>query len=148
MIDRNPPSAPGKSTRESYAAHMDNPVCASCHKMIDVIGLGFEGFDAIGRYRTTDNGRPIDASGIIVGLDDAAEVSFNGAVDLSAKLAASRDVRDCVARQWFHFALERDDVDEDACSLTAIQQGFRQSTNMRDLVVAIATSTSFRYGHW
>jgi hypothetical protein len=135
------------TTRQSYAAHMTNPTCASCHSLMDGIGVGFEEFDAVGRFRTTDHGMPVDATGTFSN-SDLVNARFDGAVQLSALLAESRDVRDCVARQWFHFALARDDVDQDSCSLAAIQSSFRQSTNMRDLVVAIAGSTAFRYARW
>jgi hypothetical protein len=40
--------------------------CASCHKIMDPIGFSMENFDAIGRWRITDDGSPIDASGVLV----------------------------------------------------------------------------------
>jgi hypothetical protein len=137
-----------ETTRQDYESHRTNPACAACHAIMDNVGFGFEEFDAEGRYRTTENGLPIDASGMIVNLDGKSGVPFNGALELNAQLAASLDARNCVARQWFHFALARDDVDDDSCSLRSIQQPFAQVPNMRDLVVAIATSTAFRYAAW
>jgi hypothetical protein len=47
-------------------AHHTNPVCASCHKIFEPIGLGLENFDAVGSWRTQDEGSPIDATGILV----------------------------------------------------------------------------------
>jgi mono/diheme cytochrome c family protein len=54
--------SPGRvlSMRERMAAHRANTVCANCHKLMDPIGLSLENFDAIGRWRTTDNGATID----------------------------------------------------------------------------------------
>jgi hypothetical protein len=46
--------------------HHTNPVCASCHKIFEPIGLGMENFDAIGSWRTLDGDSPIDASGVLV----------------------------------------------------------------------------------
>ena len=46
--------------REKLAAH-SAPACAACHRMMDPLGLAFENFDAIGRFRATDAGKPIDA---------------------------------------------------------------------------------------
>jgi len=60
------PAAGGKvlSMRERMAQHRTNPVCASCHNLMDPIGLSAETFDAIGRWRTRgDDGLPIDAAG-------------------------------------------------------------------------------------
>jgi len=47
--------------RERMLEHRANTVCANCHRLMDPIGLSLENFDAIGRYRTTDGGAPIDA---------------------------------------------------------------------------------------
>jgi hypothetical protein len=46
--------------------HRQNPVCAACHKIMDPIGFSLENFDLIGKYRTTDGGLKIDASGQLV----------------------------------------------------------------------------------
>lgn len=51
------------SMRERMAEHRANPTCASCHTLMDPVGFGLENFDAIGRFRTTEAGVPIDASG-------------------------------------------------------------------------------------
>jgi hypothetical protein len=52
--------------RERMAAHRANPVCASCHKIMDPLGLVLEHFDAVGAWRDQDGGQPIDASGVLV----------------------------------------------------------------------------------
>jgi len=49
--------------RERMEEHRANPVCASCHKLIDPIGLALENFDVTGRWRTLDAGAPIDPVG-------------------------------------------------------------------------------------
>ena len=55
-------SAP-KSVRERMEMHRRNPVCASCHARLDPLGFAFENFDAVGKWRTMDEGTPIDPSG-------------------------------------------------------------------------------------
>ena len=60
------PTATAKSVRERIEQHRANPACASCHKIMDPIGLALENFDAIGRWRTTDEGVKIDGSGQLV----------------------------------------------------------------------------------
>jgi hypothetical protein len=52
--------------REQLAAHRENPSCAGCHAFLDPVGFAFEHFDPVGRYRSEDNGKPIDASGQLV----------------------------------------------------------------------------------
>jgi hypothetical protein len=60
------PTATAKSVRERIEQHRASPACAGCHKIMDPIGLAMENFDAIGRWRTTDEGVVIDASGQLV----------------------------------------------------------------------------------
>ncbi|MEQ9411166.1 MAG: DUF1592 domain-containing protein [Fuerstiella sp.] len=60
------------SVRERLTAHRANPACASCHDLMDPIGFSLENFDAIGRWRETEAGQPVDASG---GLPDGSEFS-------------------------------------------------------------------------
>lgn len=56
-------ASPDASLREQLEKHRADPGCASCHKAMDPLGLGFENFDAIGRWRDSDEGKPVDASG-------------------------------------------------------------------------------------
>ena len=62
-----PPDDAGtaSTTRQKFEQHLNTPVCGACHKTIDGIGFGFENYDAVGAYRTEENGIPVDASGEI-----------------------------------------------------------------------------------
>jgi hypothetical protein len=60
------PTATARSVRERIEQHRANPACAGCHKIMDPIGLALENFDAIGRWRTVDEGVAIDASAQLV----------------------------------------------------------------------------------
>lgn len=55
------------SMRERLAEHRANPACAGCHSLMDPLGFALENFDAVGRWRQTDAGRPIDATGSFPG---------------------------------------------------------------------------------
>jgi Protein of unknown function (DUF1592)/Protein of unknown function (DUF1588)/Protein of unknown function (DUF1595)/Protein of unknown function (DUF1585)/Protein of unknown function (DUF1587) len=137
---------PGQTNRQRYEAAMASPSCAACHRLIDPIGYGLEAFDTVGRYRTVDNGLPVDASGLVVNFD--LPEPFNGAVELAAKLADSTVAKECAAKQWFRFALSRAESEEDACSIGAATRVMENSGNLRELVIEIATSDSFRYARW
>ena len=52
-----------KTLRERLERHRQNPTCASCHNQIDPIGFGLENYDLLGRWRTGEAGKPIDARG-------------------------------------------------------------------------------------
>ena len=54
-----------KSLRERMEVHRADPVCAGCHKVMDPFGFALENFDAIGRWRDTDDGAKIDAAGVL-----------------------------------------------------------------------------------
>jgi len=51
------------SMRAKMAEHRANPACAGCHKLMDPIGFSMENYDAVGRWRTTDEGNPLDVAG-------------------------------------------------------------------------------------
>ena len=63
-LDGNDGEQAPRSLRERLETHRRNPACASCHARMDPLGFALENFDAIGRWRTTDAGRPIDAGGM------------------------------------------------------------------------------------
>ncbi len=75
------------SVRQKMEQHRANPVCAACHKIMDPIGFSLENFDLIGRYRASDGGIPIDATGQLV---DGTKL--NGAASLRMALLGRSDV--------------------------------------------------------
>jgi hypothetical protein len=135
------PPAPGITTRQRFEEHSKSP-CATCHLLFDPIGFAFESYDGIGRYRTTDNGQPVDASGTLqVG---SRTVTFKDATELMPALASSDEVRSCMATQWTRYLLRREETKGDMPSLAAIQKVFRDSSyDMRELLVAIVSSDAF-----
>ena len=54
-----------RTVRERLARHRANPACAACHAPMDPLGFALENFDAIGRWRTSDAGFPVDASAVL-----------------------------------------------------------------------------------
>jgi hypothetical protein len=70
-----------RSMREQMLEHRVNAVCASCHKVMDPVGLALENFDAVGAWRTHEGGSPIDASGEL-----ADGTKINGVVDLRSTI--------------------------------------------------------------
>jgi Protein of unknown function (DUF1588)/Protein of unknown function (DUF1585) len=140
-----PPPSAATSTRERFAQHESDPVCASCHVLMDPIGLAFEHFDPIGKFRDVDGLGPVDATGQIVKAGPDLDGSFNGAVELSNRLAQSAEVQSCVANQWFRFSMGRIESTDDACSMQSLHENFSSSGgNVRDLLARIVLSPSFR----
>lgn len=144
-VNATPPDpVPGSTTREIFEQQTAEPYCAGCHKLINGIGLGFEGYDAIGAFREVENGLPVDQSGEVVGTDVAG--TFDGAVELAHKLAESQQVRDCVATQWFRYSLGRLEGSADECTLGELRQSFADSDyDVRELMLALVQTDAFRY---
>jgi hypothetical protein len=145
VIVTAPEVDPGRPTSERFAAHRANPACAGCHDLMDPIGLGFEEYDGIGRFRTTDGGLAVDDSGHVTGTTDI-DGDFRGARALATELAGSAQVQNCVALQWFHYAFGRPEQAGDRCALQAMDQAFEQSGgDLRELLVALSQTDSFSY---
>lgn len=145
-----PPPPPGVVTdlpvnegnvtmRERLEAHMSEPSCRGCHEMMDPIGFGLENYDGIGRFRTEDNGLPIDASATLDGE------AFDGAASLGALVAQSPDAPHCLVRNLYRHATGHVEVAGEEGALLAIEEAFAESGyRMQDLLVEIVASPAFR----
>ena len=138
------PPADGLTTRERFAEHGNQECAKGCHAIIDPLGFAFEHYDGIGRFRQTDAGKPVDASGKIP--LDGAERSFANARDLTRLLADSPEAQRCFATQMSRFAWNRGDTDLDRGSIDSSINLFQKGGgSIKELLVGIATSRSFRY---
>jgi hypothetical protein len=138
-----PPPSATKTTRERLLMHRVAPDCAACHALMDKLGYGFESFDDIGRYRTTENGVPIDDTAELVGTD--VDGPFKGPVELGKKLAKSVTVQKCLTTQWFRYAMGRNETALDQCTMDAAFKRFQGSDfSIPELVIALVESDGFR----
>jgi len=76
-----------RSVRERLAAHRDKPACRGCHQLMDPVGFSLENYDAVGRWRSEEDGRPIDSAG---GFPDGSE--FDGVEGLEQALTARPEI--------------------------------------------------------
>jgi hypothetical protein len=133
-----------QTNREAFEARTEPATCQGCHRQINGLGYGFETFDAIGAYRTIDNGQPVDASGWILSTDVDGE--YDGPVELSERLSESKQVEWCAALNWFRYANGREETSADACVVDELAEAFTASGgDIRELMAAIATRPEFRY---
>jgi hypothetical protein len=120
--------------------------CAGCHAFINPFGFMQENFDAIGRYRTEDAGKPIDAN-ISVGFLDEGQLTTTSAVDALRGLTRSLRFQQCFTRQLFRFYLGRDEVEGDDPLLRQLffelAQGSSQS--VVGLLRSLAKSTAIGF---
>lgn len=130
------------TNREAYDLITGGDGCIGCHRVINPIGFAFEHFDTLGRFRTTDQEQPVDATGR---LPDGTE--FNGAVQLAHLLAESEGVARCVTRHRIRFAYGAGPESRDTCVEREVLTSFADSGySLRELTVAIATHPRFFQG--
>lgn len=139
------PAGGGETTRQHFTQHSQNPVCATCHRKMDPIGFGFEHYDAFGRFRTQDNGQPVDAHGAIVS-DAGDDVTFEGVAGLTDYLVnqAGDAVNACMVRYWSYFAFGAAGWSEDQCTYSAIaEQAKLDGFAMQSVIKAIPKTARF-----
>ncbi|MEP2776293.1 MAG: DUF1592 domain-containing protein [Luteolibacter sp.] len=126
--------------RETIEEHRDNPDCRACHAQIDPLGFGLENFDAIGRWRTTQNGAPLDTSGATPEGDE-----FEGPVELKKLLLSRKDqfTRNMVEK-FLSYSLGRELTPYDrAVSRSITDQVIAEGGSMNSLIMGIVTSHPF-----
>jgi hypothetical protein len=139
-VNTEPVVDPTLTTRQQLELLTSAPACADCHAKFDPLGLALEHFDSIGRYRETENGIVIDASGT---WEDGTP--FDGAVGLGKVLRGSAKVTECLLRQFYRNVNGRAD---DAYDQPAVE-GMVASLSargyvFRDLVADFIVSDAFR----
>lgn len=137
----DPPAGVAYTKRELLELHMAEPTCATCHALLDPIGLTMENFDAIGKFREMDEGQEIDVAG------DLSGVPFNGPVQLGRLLADMPETAACLATHMYRYATghvensaERDTVLADLITLFQAN-GY----DLRDLMLEIVSTDGFRF---
>ena len=124
--------------------------CGGCHRLLDNLGFGLEAFDYLGRFRSEENGMPVDTTGVVVDAGDPGlDGAFDGALELTTRLAQSPQVEACLATQWFRYTMGRAEQQADACSLEQVKAAFADSGgDFRELLVSLATTDAFRFRPW
>ena len=155
-----------KTARETMASvHASQESCASCHKLVDPIGFGFEHFDTVGAYRQTEPVRvdptpqqerdgmkaethqlAIDSSGLIAGIADSA---FRSPREAGRVLAGSEACQKCVVKQLFRYVFGRHETKNDADLIDHAYNRFQQSGFLfRELVLTLVVSQEYLRTNW
>lgn len=133
----------GKTVREVLDNHVKNPVCASCHQVMDPLGYALESYDAIGTYRTMDNGFPIDTTGT---LPDGT--AFKDEAEMASIIGKDPRFPRCVASKMYTYALGRGPAKADNNWIDQITAGFTSNgSRLRELIKLIVKSEPFRARH-
>ena len=141
-LEETNPGSSKMTVRERLAQHRQNPNCAGCHSRIDPMGFALENYDAIGRWRDQDEGKPVDNSGEL--LDGT---KFKGPAELKQVLLDRKDlfVRN-LASKMLGYALGRGLTLKDGCAIDSIvAQVKSKDYKAQALLEAIVLSVPFRY---
>jgi hypothetical protein len=137
---------PDLTQRQRLEQHRAQASCAGCHNLMDPIGVVFEGFDAVGRPRTSDEtGAPVDLASTLT-LTEDADGPIASPLQLGERLANSQQVRQCYATQSFRFFYGREVESADACSLARLLKDFQVSNyNLSELLLSLVRTDAFLY---
>jgi hypothetical protein len=140
-LDKDQEAVRKKSLRERLEAHRANAVCASCHKIMDPLGLALENFDLIGTWRDVDAGARIDASGELV---DGTRLS--GAADLrKALLGRSEAFVTTVVERLMTYALGRVvNHDDMPAARAVVREAAADNYRFSSLILGVVKSMPFQ----
>jgi hypothetical protein len=126
---------PELTTRERVALQTRPQQCQSCHSVINPLGFTLENFDAVGRYRDQEKGKPIDASGSFE-TRTGQQVKFSTFRDLATFLAGSEDAQDAFIERLFHCLVKQPIRAFGPRALGNLRQFFaKHDYNIRKLIV-------------
>jgi hypothetical protein len=138
-----PPQDPNLTTRERFAQHSADPGCSGCHALLDPLGFGLENYDGIGRYRTHENGKPIDAQGLITGSRDV-DGPYQGGPELATKLGQSLEAKECLALKALKWSLGREDVSGERELVNTIAASLAPGgLDLREVLVSLTKTPQF-----
>jgi hypothetical protein len=143
-VNLDQPPVPGvapTTLRQRMEQHRANPSCAACHDVIDPIGIALENFDAIGKWRDTSAGQPVDA---VTALWDGTPL--NGAAALrEALVARSPQFAETVAEKLLAYGLGRKVEYHDMPTIRSIVRNTRaRNYKLRELIKGVASSPAFQ----
>jgi hypothetical protein len=129
------------SVRERLSKHRANAACASCHNLIDPVGFALENFDAVGRWRATEEGKPVDSTG---GLPDGSK--FDGVSGLESALLRRPEVFvGSLTEKLLTFALGRGVETYDGPAVRKVVRDAKAADyRFSAIIEGIVTSTPFQ----
>ena len=140
-VDTSIPAATDEAPtmRERLEQHFEDPSCAGCHKMMDLVGLGLENFDGIGQWRDLENNAPINPSGNIDGS------TFVDAWEMGSVVSEHPNLGPCLTDHLYSYAVgHRMTEAEEPHQDWLVENLFYNDWSFTSLVRTIALSESFR----
>jgi hypothetical protein len=127
-----------RTARDRLKAHAENPVCAGCHKITDPIGLAMENYDAVGAFRTHENGAAIDTTGMLDGK------AYHDTLTMQTALRDNPAAPSCLVQRTYEYGVGRQVADGEADWLQYTTNRFAgDKYTFPALMRRIATSKAF-----
>ena len=132
----------GLTTRERVTMQTSPNACVTCHGMINPLGFGLEHFDAVGRFRVEEKGKPVDASGFYD--PPSGEIkTYQGARQLAALLASSEETSTAFVEQLFHYVVQQPIRAFGPSQSAELRRSFADHDfNVRSLLVEIVAASA------
>lgn len=146
------------TNRQRLAVHLNSESCASCHRLIDPIGLGFEQYNPIGAFeekmsirtgfsrgRSSESAKTVellvDTSAHVQGMPNS---DFTTPKELGKILAGSKTAQRCIVKQVFRYAFGREETEHDQPVIDGVLEKFQTSGfRFQELIVGMVTSNLF-----
>jgi len=134
--------APDLTMREKITELTRPKACQGCHSVINPLGFSLEQFDAVGRFRTQDNGRPVNAASDYA-TDDGNTVRLAGARDVAEFAAGNEQAHAAFVELLFHHTVKQPMSAYGAGTMDRLRKSFAgASFNIQSLLVDIATTSA------
>jgi hypothetical protein len=141
-LPEDAPEVRGLTMRQRLEAHRSNPACASCHAFMDPPGFALEHFDAVGRWRQADEGRPVDAAGRFVTGEPFKDGAEFGRIVVEQR---SDDVLRSLAEQLLTYAIGRGVEHTDRLIVREIvARTKRDGGRFQEMILAVCESVPFQ----
>lgn len=141
-----PPQTDNMTNRERVEAHTGAGTCGEgCHSsLINPPGFALENYDELGRYRTEDNGLPIDARASFY-FNGFGLLSWNNSIEFTEIIADSQEAHQCYSQHLMRYYFGRSLQEEDTALLDIITENSRSNMSIQSLILAIVHADNFQY---
>ena len=145
-VDARVPDHEDQTLRQRFEVVQEN-ACWRCHNKMNPLGMPFESFNHVGRWRSIEKGLPVNTTGEISLIDEEA---LHGKVqnvrEMMEKLARSQLVRQSFVRHVFRYFMGRNEMLSDSKTLIDMDQAYVDSDgSFNEMLVSLLTSDSFLY---
>jgi mono/diheme cytochrome c family protein len=137
---------PDLTTRERTVLQTSPAACVTCHTLINPLGFPLERFDAVGRLRGEEKGKPIDATGGYL-TQSGQDVQFTGAKELANFLVSSEETQSAFVKQLFQYVVKQPVQAYGPDRLADLRRSFAENGfDVRKLLVEIVTASALNAG--